>query len=87
MRSAIGMQTPDEIPVEHLDLHVRTYNCLKLAGIHSVGQLLAMDKASLINIRHFRSEDFHELREKLIAHGIMSPDRPLGPFADEGIEG
>jgi DNA-directed RNA polymerase alpha subunit len=87
MSSQIRMQSPDETPIEYLDAHVRTYNCLKRARINTVGQLLAMDKASLINIRHFRSEDFNELREKLIAHGFMSPDRPLGPFADEGTEG
>jgi DNA-directed RNA polymerase subunit alpha len=87
MRTAIGMQTPDETPIEYLDLKVHTYNCLKRAGIHSVGQVLAMDKASLMNTRNFRSEDFNELREKLIAHGIMTPDRPLGPFADEEPEG
>lgn len=82
MSSTTGMQASDETPIEYLDLKVHTYNCLKRADIYSVGQILAMDKASLMNIRNFRSEDFNELREKLIISGFMSPDRPLGPFAE-----
>lgn len=82
MSGQIGMQSPDETPIERLDASVRTYNCLKRAQIHTVGQILAMDKTSLMSIRSFRSENFNELREKLIICGFMTPDRPLGPFAD-----
>ncbi len=84
MSSQIGTQPPDETPIERLGIHVRTYNCLKRAQIHYIGQILAMDKASLMGIRNFRSEDFNNLREKLIICGFMSPDHPSGPFADEG---
>lgn len=74
---------PDETPIEQLDLHVRTYNCLKRSGVNTVGQILVMDKASLTRIRNFRPENIAELREKLITGGFMSADNPSGPFADE----
>lgn len=86
MRSATEMQPPDETPIERLDASARTYFCLKRAHVTNVSQILAKDKVSLMNILRFRNENFYELREKLIMGGFMSPDRPLGPFADEGIE-
>ena len=74
---------PDETPIEQLDLHVRTYNCLKRSRVNTVGQILGMDKASLLSIRNFRPENIAELRERLIAGGFMSADNPSGPFTDE----
>lgn len=82
MSTQIETQFPDEIPIERLDLTVRTYNSLKRDNIHLVSQILAMDKAALMKIRNFQIENVNELREKLIAHGIMSPERLRGPFAE-----
>ena len=43
-------------PVEDLDLTVRSYNCLKREGIHSVGELISRSEQDLLDIRNFGSK-------------------------------
>ncbi|GBL18016.1 DNA-directed RNA polymerase subunit alpha [Actinomycetota bacterium] len=38
------------LPIEDLDLTVRSYNCLKREGIHTVGELLSRSEADLMDI-------------------------------------
>jgi len=44
------------LPIEDLDLTVRSYNCLKREGIHTVGELLSRSEADLLDIRNFGSK-------------------------------
>ena len=44
------------LPIEDLDLTVRSYNCLKREGIHTVGELVNRSEADLLDIRN-RSEE------------------------------
>ncbi len=44
------------LPIEDLDLTVRSYNCLKREGIHTVGELVARSEADLLDIRNFGAE-------------------------------
>ncbi len=78
---ATSLSEGDDILIEELDLAVRTYNCLKRSNIHTVGQLLALNKEKLLGIRNFGPQDYEEARERLITHGFMNPDQPRGPFA------
>ena len=48
-------QPPDDVPLEGLDLGVRGYNTLKRAGIQTVGQIFALDHASLMAVRNLRT--------------------------------
>jgi DNA-directed RNA polymerase subunit alpha len=73
----------DDAPVEQLDLAVRTYNCLKRSNINSVGQLLALHKTELLNIRNFTVQNYEEVRTNLIEYGFMRFDRPIGPFIED----
>ena len=41
------------LPIEDLDLTVRSYNCLKREGIHTVGELVGRSEADLLDIRNF----------------------------------
>ena len=56
--------------VEDLDLSVRSYNCLKRAGIHSVRQLVDFSENDLLNIRNFGVKSIEEVKEKLEAMGL-----------------
>ncbi|MBQ9690920.1 MAG: DNA-directed RNA polymerase subunit alpha [Eggerthellaceae bacterium] len=56
--------------VEDLDLSVRSYNCLKRAGIHSVRQLVDYSETDLMNIRNFGAKSIEEVKEKLISMGL-----------------
>ncbi|MDO5084503.1 MAG: DNA-directed RNA polymerase subunit alpha, partial [Arachnia propionica] len=44
------------MPVEDLNLSVRSYNCLKREGIHTVGELVARSEEDLLDIRNFGSK-------------------------------
>lgn len=81
--------TPDDvyaIPIEALDLKVRTYNCLKRSAINKIGQLLSMRRKKILAIRSLTYENYEEIRTRLIAGGFMSPRQLLGPFAEKDEE-
>ncbi|ADK68680.1 DNA-directed RNA polymerase subunit alpha [Olsenella uli DSM 7084] len=56
--------------IEDLDLSVRSYNCLKRAGIHSVRQLVEFSENDLLNIRNFGVKSIEEVKDKLETMGL-----------------
>jgi len=79
---ATGTQD-DDARLEILDLTVRTYNCLKRSNISTVRQLLSLRKKELLGIRNLSSQNYEEIRERLIACRFLAPTQLIGPFADE----
>ena len=67
-----GQKTNAELDkqIEDLDLSVRSYNCLKRAGIHSVRQLVEYSENDLLNIRNFGAKSIEEVKDKLISMGL-----------------
>ena len=65
-------------PIEELELTVRSYNCLKREGIHSVGELVARSEADLMDIRNFGAKSIDEVKEKLQELGLSLKDSPAG---------
>ena len=67
-----GQETNAELDkqIEDLDLSVRSYNCLKRAGIHSVRQLVDYSEDDLLNIRNFGAKSIEEVKDKLISMGL-----------------
>jgi DNA-directed RNA polymerase subunit alpha len=49
---------------------VRSYNCLKRAGIQTVGELLQRSESELAAIPNFGSKSIEEVRETLRARGL-----------------
>ncbi|MEV3859083.1 DNA-directed RNA polymerase subunit alpha [Streptomyces sp. NPDC050095] len=66
------------LPIEDLELTVRSYNCLKREGIHSVGGLLALTEEDLLDIRNFGAKSIDEVRAKLADMGLAFKDGPPG---------
>ncbi|MEU2625255.1 DNA-directed RNA polymerase subunit alpha C-terminal domain-containing protein, partial [Streptomyces sp. NPDC007157] len=66
------------LPIEELELTVRSYNCLKREGVHSVGELLARSEADLMDIRNFGTKSIDEVKEKLATMGLGLKDSPPG---------
>ena len=56
--------------IEDLDLSVRSYNCLKRAGIHAVSQLVEFSENDLLNIRNFGAKSIEEVKDKLHSMGL-----------------
>ncbi|WP_270263529.1 DNA-directed RNA polymerase subunit alpha [Kocuria marina] len=66
------------LPIEDLELSVRSYNCLKREGIHSVGELVGRSEADLMDIRNFGAKSIDEVKEKLGELGLALKDSPPG---------
>ena len=66
------------LPIEDLELTVRSYNCLKREGIHSVGELVARSEADLMDIRNFGAKSIDEVKAKLQELGLALKDSPPG---------
>jgi DNA-directed RNA polymerase subunit alpha len=66
------------MPIEELDLTVRSYNCLKREGIHSVGELVARSEQDLLDIRNFGAKSIEEVKQKLNDMGLSLKDSPPG---------
>lgn len=66
------------MPIEQLDLTVRSYNCLKREGIHTVGELIGRSEADLLDIRNFGQKSIDEVRAKLALMGLNLKDSPPG---------
>jgi DNA-directed RNA polymerase subunit alpha len=65
------------LPIEELQLTIRSYNCLKREGIHSVGELVARSEADLLDIRNFGAKSITEVKEKLSGLGLSLKDSPI----------
>jgi DNA-directed RNA polymerase subunit alpha len=60
----------DEILIEELELGVRSYNCLKRAGVQTVGDLVRKTRSELNAIPNFGSKSIEEVIETLQARGL-----------------
>jgi len=65
-------------PIEQLDMTVRSYNCLKREGIHTVGELITRSEADLLDIRNFGTKSIDEVKVKLHSLGLALKDSPPG---------
>jgi DNA-directed RNA polymerase subunit alpha len=66
------------MPIEDMDLTVRSYNCLKREGIHTVGELLSRSEQDLLDIRNFGAKSIDEVKLKLHEMGLSLKDSGPG---------
>ena len=69
----IRLSIPNEqynMPVDQLDLSVRTMNCLRRAGITTVGELISKGDKELLALRNFGQKSKQELEERLNTLGL-----------------
>jgi len=59
-----------DILIEELELGVRSYNCLKRAGIQTVGDLIGKSEGELAAIPNFGKKSIDEVIETLHARGL-----------------
>ena len=65
-----GADGLDEILIEELELGVRSYNCLKRAGVQTVGELVRKSESELNAIPNFGRKSIEEVQETLRARGL-----------------
>ena len=54
-----------EMTIEELDLSVRSYNCLKRAGINTVQELITKTEEDMMKVRNLGRKSLEEVQEKL----------------------
>ncbi|MBK8461612.1 MAG: DNA-directed RNA polymerase subunit alpha [Nigerium sp.] len=82
------------LPVEELKLTMRSYNCLKREGIHTVSELVSRSEQDLLDIRNFGSKSIEEVKLRLHEMGLslkdsapgFDPLAALGGYDDEPDE-
>jgi DNA-directed RNA polymerase subunit alpha len=59
-----------EMTIEELDLSVRSYNCLKRAGINTVQELAQKSEEDMMKVRNLGRKSLEEVQEKLEELGL-----------------
>ena len=59
-----------EMTIEDLDLSVRSFNCLKRAGINTVDDLINKSEEEMMKVRNLGKKSFDEVKEKLQSLGF-----------------
>jgi DNA-directed RNA polymerase subunit alpha len=60
----------DDILIEELELGVRSYNCLKRAGVQTIGDLVLKSENELSAIPNFGRKSIEEVKETLRVRGL-----------------
>lgn len=65
-----------DMPIEELDLSVRSYNCLKRAGINTVEELTRKTEEDMMKVRNLGKKSLEEVKQKLASLGLSfkNPD-------------
>lgn len=70
-----GLVSPNlSLPIEDMDLSVRSYNCLKREGVSTVGELVTRTEQDLLDIRNFGQKSIEEVKVKLADMGLALAD-------------
>lgn len=64
----------DDMTIEELDLSVRSYNCLKRAGIQTVLELTQKSEEDMMKVRNLGKKSLKEVKEKLMLIGLKFRD-------------
>lgn len=59
-----------DMTIEELDLSVRSYNCLKRAGINTVLELTQKSKDDMMKVRNLGKKSLEEVQKKMAALGL-----------------
>jgi len=72
-KESIRLSIPEEkynMPVEQLDLSVRTINCLRRAGINTLGEIINKGEKELMSLRNFGQKSRTEIEARLSSLGL-----------------
>lgn len=60
----------DQITIEDLDLSVRSYNCLRRAGIQTLQELTEKTMFDMMKVRNLGRKSLKEIHEKMLEYGV-----------------
>lgn len=59
-----------ELPIEEMDLSVRSYNCLKRAGVNTVEDLIKKSRGDMLKVKNLGVKSIDEVIAKLESYGL-----------------
>ena len=59
-----------DLTIDELDLSVRSYNCLKRAGINTVAELVQRNQEDMMKVRNLGKKSLEEVEQKLLGLGL-----------------
>ena len=65
-----GKEKALEMTIEELDLSVRSFNCLKRAGINTVEDLISKSEDEMMKVRNLGRKSLEEVMNKLSSLGF-----------------
>jgi DNA-directed RNA polymerase subunit alpha len=65
-----GKEKVLEMTIEELDLSVRSFNCLKRAGINTVEDLISKTEEDMMKVRNLGRKSLEEVVNKLASLGL-----------------
>lgn len=75
-----------DTPIEELELSIRSYNCLKRANLHTVGDLGKLTEEDFLKVRNLGRKSIDEVIAKLSAYGVEISDRVSPEFWVEKLK-
>ncbi|MEW6481639.1 MAG: DNA-directed RNA polymerase subunit alpha C-terminal domain-containing protein, partial [bacterium] len=77
--------------IDELEISVRASNCLRLAGITRIGDIVKMDETGLLKMRNFGRKSLAEVKERLVDYnltlGMSGVEELLEPLSEEAQAG
>ena len=64
----------ENFTIEELDLSVRSYNCLKRAGIQTILELTDKTEEDMMKVKNLGKKSLKEIKEKLVSYGLSFKD-------------
>ncbi len=73
-------------PIEELDLSVRSFNCLKRAGINTLAELTKKSEEEMMRVRNLGRKSLKEVKDKLEELGLSFAPSFVGRRQDDSLE-
>ena len=64
-----------EMNIDDMDLSVRSYNCLKRAGIQTVEDLIKRTEEDMLKVRNLGRKSLDEVLEKIKSYGLQLKEK------------
>ena len=64
-----------DLTIEEMDLSVRSYNCLKRANIHTLGNLTQKTEEDMLKVRNLGKKSLDEVIYKLGTYGLAVKEK------------
>ena len=73
-------------PIEMIELSSRASNCLKVARIRTIGELVGKRDEELLAVKNFGKKSLDEMKERLLMRGFILPESDPTEYDAEGAD-